>query len=233
MTKNRKCIGIVGGLGPEATILYYQTIIKKYYEKYGDYNYPEMIINSRSFDEYINWGSHKDIKSMEEDLVASVNSLAEAGADFAIISANTPHQVYDPVAKRVKIPMLSIVDTVCTHAQRLKIKRIGLLGTIITMTQDFYPSVLSKAGLETLVPSTEDQEIVHDIIMNELARGIIYPESKNKYIEIIDKLSESGAQGVILGCTEIPLMIKPEDVDIHVLDSTLLHAVAALNYALE
>lgn len=228
-----KCIGIVGGLSPEATILYYQIIIKKYYEKFGDHNYPKIIINSRSLDDYVNWGSHGDLKAIEDDLVTAVDALASAGADFAIISANTPHQVYEQVAKRVDIPMLSIVDTVCAHAQRLQIKKIGLLGTDITMTQRFYPDVLSKAGLETVVPNPADQTVIHDIIMNELTRGIIYPESKNKYLDIIDKLIESGAEGLILGCTEIPLLIKPEDVDIPVLDSTLLHAVAALNYALE
>jgi aspartate racemase len=228
-----KCIGIVGGLSPEATILYYQIIIKKYYEKFGDHNYPKILINSRSLDEYVNWGSHGDLKAIEEDLVTAVDALSTAGADFAIISANTPHQVYEPVESRVKIPMLSIVETVSAHAQRLQIKKIGLLGTDITMTQNFYPDVLAKAGLDTMVPNQEDQSIIHDIIMNELTRGIIYPESKNKYIDIIDKLVESGAEGVILGCTEIPLLIKPEDVDIPVLDSTLLHAVAALNFALE
>ena len=229
----KKCIGIVGGLGPEATVLYYQTLTRKYFEKFGDHNYPKIIINCRPFDQYINWGSHGDLTAMEDDLVKAVEELTAAGAEFAIISANTPHQVFDSVESRVKIPMLSIVETVCTHAQRLRIQKIGLLGTEITMTQDFYPKVLAKAGMETLVPEPADQAIIHDVIMNELSRGIIYPESKNRYIEIIDKLADAGAQGVILGCTEIPLLIKHDDVDIHVLDSTLLHAVAALNYALE
>jgi len=229
----RKKIGIVGGLSPESTIYYYQYITHEYMKRFGDYSYPKIIIYSVNFQEYIDWGTSGDWKSVEDDVVASIDALARAGADFAIIATNTMHYVYDGVIKRVKIPVISLVEAVCQHAKTLNVKRLALLGTKFTMRQDFYKKALAKVDIETLVPRPDKQAIVHDVIFNELGKGIIKDESKTKYLDIINELVSQGAEGVILGCTEIPLLIKQADLEIPVLDSSQIHAQAAFEYALE
>ena len=228
-----KTIGILGGLSPESTVYYYEYLTREYTRRFHDYSYPKIIIYSVSFQEYVDWGTSKNWKAVEDDMVASISALKSAGANFAIIATNTMHYVYEAVVKRVDIPILSLVDVVCKHSQKLGITKIALLGTKLTMRKEFYKEALLDVGIETLVPSDENQDVVHDIIFNELTKGIINNDSKAKYLEIINELAELGAQGVILGCTEIPLLVKQDDLDIHVLDSSLIHAEAALNYALE
>ena len=181
----------------------------------------------------MDWGKADDWKSIEDDLVNSILALERAGADFAIIATNTMHYLYDSLNKRTNIPILNLVEVVSDHAQKLQIKKIGLLGTKFTMTHDFYPKALSNAGIETIVPDSDDQKVINDIIFHELTKGIITYESKDKYLKIINDLVKKGAEGVILGCTEIPLLIKQDDLKIHVLDSSKLHAEAALKYALD
>jgi aspartate racemase len=162
-----------------------------------------------------------------------LNALESANADFAIIATNTMHYLYDSIVKRTNIPIINLVEVVSDYAEKLDIEKIGLLGTKFTMTHDFYPKALSKVGIETMVPDSENQKIIHRIIFKELTKGIITSESKDKYMKIINGMVEKGAEGVILGCTEIPLLIKQEDLKIHVLDSSKIHADAALKYALE
>jgi aspartate racemase len=128
---------------------------------------------------------------------------------------------------------LNLVEAVSEHAEKLEVKKIGLLGTKFTMSHDFYPKALSKVGIETMVPDSEDQKVVNDVIFHELTRGIITDESKVKYLKIIQKMVDGGIEGIILGCTEIPLLIKQDDLKIHVLDSSRIHAETALKYALE
>jgi len=228
----KKTIGILGGLSPESTIYYYQYITRKYAERFGDYSYPRIIINSVTFQDYIDWGNLGNWKAVEDDMVKSISALKSAGADFVIIATNTMHYVYEAVSKRVEVPILSLVEAVCKYAEKLKVTKLALLGTKLTMRKPFYSEALAKIGVETLVPEPEQQDVVHGIIFSELTKGIINPSSHSKLLKIITALTEQGAEGVILGCTEIPLLIKPEDLRIHVLDSSLIHAEAALNYAL-
>ncbi len=227
-----KKIGIVGGLSPESTIYYYKYLTHSYTEQFGDYGYPHIIIYSVTFQEYLDWGRADDWKATEDDLVNAINALESANADFAIIATNTMHYLYDPIVKRTNIPIINLVEVVSDYAEKLDIKKLGILGTKFTMTHDFYPNALSKVGIETMVPDSEDQKIIHRIIFKELTQGIITSESKDKYLNIINKLVEKGAEGVILGCTEIPLLITQDDLKIHVLDSSKIHADAALKYAL-
>ena len=228
-----KTIGILGGLSPESTVYYYQYITRQYTERFGDHGYPEIMIYSVRFQDYIDWGNSNDWAAVEEDIVAKLNALDRAGAGFAVVATNTMHYLFDAVTARVEIPILSIVDAVRDDAVKHGLKTLGLLGTKITMTKDFYPKALAQAGIDTIVPDPADQEIIHEILFTELTNGILKNGSKKRYLDIIRTLAENGADGVILGCTEIPLLIKPEDVDIHVLDSSLIHADAALNYALD
>jgi len=232
MSGGKKCIGIIGGLSPESTLYYYQHIAHEYLKRHSNYSYPEIIIYSVNFQNYITWCSKGDWSAVENDLVKTVNSLASGGADFVIISANTPHQVFEPVKERVELPMLSIVDAVVERAQKSGLKKLGLLGTKITMVGSFYPETAAKAGIEIMVPDEDEQEIIHGIIFNELSKGEINETSKQKYISIIDKLVSKGADGIVLGCTEIPLLITQYDVNIPVLDSSKIHVEAALDYAL-
>lgn len=232
MTGERKRIDIIGGLSPESTVYYYQHLIHEYFERQDNYSYPETIIYSANFQNYITWVLENNWSAVEDDLVRIIDSLAASGADFALISANTPHQVFKPVSERVELPMLSIVDAVVEHAKTLGLKKLGLLGTKVTMVGSFYPETAAKAGIEIMVPDEDDQEIVHGIIFDELSKGNIKLNSKQKYITIIDKLVSKGADGIILGCTEIPLLINQDDVKIPVLDSSKIHVEDALDFAL-
>ncbi len=229
----KKKIGIVGGLSPESTIYYYQYITRKYTEEFGDFGYPEVVIYSVNFQNYVDWGKDDNWKAIEDDLVSAIKALQSAGAEFGIIATNTMHYVFDSVEKRVNIPLLSLVDAVCGRAKQIGINKIALLGTKFTMEKDFYPKALTKVGIETIVPNDEQRKIVNEIIFHELTKGIIKEESKNRYLEIIIDLAKRGAQGVILGCTEIPLLIRQDDVEITVLDSSLIHAEVAYQYAME
>jgi aspartate racemase len=229
----KKKIGILGGLSPESTVYYYQYLFREYNNRYNDYHFPKIIIYSVTFQEYVDWGMSGDWKAVEDDMVEAITALKNAGADFVIIATNTLHYVYDAVAARVEIPILSLVDAVCKHAQELGVHKLALLGTKLTMKKPFYHEALAKVGIETLVPDPEGMDFVQDNIFSELSKGIIKPESKTKYLEIINILADQGAEGVILGCTEIPLIVKQDDLKIHVLDTSLIHAEAALNYALE
>jgi aspartate racemase len=229
----KKNIGILGGLSPESTVYYYQYLTHEYTKRFGDYSYPKIIIYSVTFQEFLDWGMNRDWKSIEDNMVSGINALEAAGAEFAIIATNTLHYVYNAVVERTNIPVLSQVDAVCEYTKKQGMHKVGLLGTKFTMRKPFYSDALAKVGVETMVPDDEGQTIIHDVIFDELSKGVISTDSKAKYIEIINDLASRGAEGVILGCTEIPLLIKPDDVDIHVLDSSLIHAKAALDFALE
>jgi aspartate racemase len=228
-----KKIGILGGLSPESTAYYYQYITRKYTGRFGDYSFPDIIIYSVNFQQYINWYRNDKWNVMADDIVSVISTLQSAGADFAVMATNTIHYVYDIVAARSGIPIISLVEVVSSEAQKLGISKIGLLGTKFTMEHDFYSKSLKKLGIETLVPTEDEKQIVDDIIFNELTQGIINEDSKKKYLDVINSLVSRGIDGVILGCTEIPLLINQEDVEIHALDSSKIHAEAAFNYALE
>lgn len=231
-SKYMKNIGIVGGLSPESTIIYYKHIIQCYYEKFKDYNFPEIIIYSVSFQKYVEWGSKDKLDIITNDLNNAVNALKRAGADFGIIAANTPHLVFDEVSKNTKLPLISIIDATAEEIQKENFKTIGLLGTIFTMSKDFYKNGLLKYDIKTIVPKKEDQEFISRVIYRELTRGKIKSESKRKFLEIIEKLKKEGTEGVILGCTEIPLLISQEDCEIKLFNTAIIHAEKALNYAL-
>ncbi len=228
-----KTIGIIGGTSPESTVYYYQYITREYTARFGDHGYPPIIIYSVTFQNYLDWGRGGDWKAIEDDLVEKITALQHAGAQFAIIATNTLHYLYDSVVLRVRIPVLSLVGAVCEHGRTLGVEKLGLLGTKFTMNKEFYKNALANVGIETLVPERKEAQIVQDIIFKELTSGIIKTESKNKLLDIIKGLEDRGAAGVILGCTELPLLIKQEDLEIHVLDTSQIHAEAALKYAME
>lgn len=222
-----KTIGILGGLGPESTCEYYRYITRTYYDIFGNYAYPEIIINSLEFSKYIDCGY-----SNAEDIRLAIEKLHSAGADFVIAACNSIHIVYDEVSNNIPIPWVSIMDVVAEHIKAKNINKVGLLGTIFTMTDGFYHKALEKHGIETIIPENAT-DTINDIIFNELVRGIIRDDSKKFVLECIESLHSQGAQGIVLGCTELPFLIKQGDSSLPIFDTTALHAQWALDLAVE
>jgi aspartate racemase len=164
-------------------------------------------------------------------MIAVFNILEKAGADFGLIATNTMHIVFDKIQSEISIPILSIIESTAEVINQEKIKTVGLLGTIFTMSKDFYKQELKKKGITTLVPTNNEQELINKIIFQELTKGRITSQSKAEYIKIINKLKTRGAEGIVLGCTEIPLLVSREDCTIRLYDTTRIHAEKALNLA--
>jgi len=232
MDQLKKKIGIVGGLSPESTVSYYLYITRNYAERYGNYDYPEIIIYSVNLEKYHKWRSINRWDLIIDDLVSCFQKLKNAGADFGLIATNTMHKVFKQVADIVDLPLINIIDETALRARELGLNSLGLLGTKYTMSDGFYQERLSKFDIDSLVPNAEQQEVIHKIIVEELVRGIFLEKSKNRTIEIIQDLVSRGAKGIILGCTEIPLLIKKEDFDIQLLDTARIHSEAALRAAI-
>jgi aspartate racemase len=230
MTKLK--IGILGGTSPQSTVDYYNHLINFYLARFTDHAYPEVIIYSVNFQNYIDWMNTSEWDKIEDDIIRAINKLEEAGADFGIIASGTLHKVFPGVAKRVNIPLLSMVECLAAKARKLEISRIGLLGTRFTMVDSFFSEALSEAGIDCITPQATNITTINDILFEELVRGIITDESRGKFIEIIGNLVSKGAQGVILGCTEIPLLISQNDVNIPIFDAALIHVEAALEKSL-
>jgi len=226
-----KRIGILGGMSPESTIEYYQHITRTYTERFGDYGYPEIIIYSVSFQPYVDWPNAGRWDRVAQGLSQAAQSLEAAGADFVVIATNTMHLVLDQVRASIHIPVLSLLDVVGEAILATGIKTAGLLGTRFTMEKNLYQDALARKGITVLIPDADDREVVNRVIYDELVAGQIRAESRAGYVEIIKKLAARGAQGLILGCTEIPLLLSEADAGLPLFDTTLLHAEAALNYA--
>ena len=227
-----KKIGILGGMSPESTITYYEYITRTYTERFGDYGYPEVIIYSVSFQDYVDWPRNDRWDLVTRGLIAAARKLEAAGADFILIGTNTMHLVFDAVQTEVGVPMLNLLDVLGDAIVKRGFKTVGLLGTAFAMEKPFYPDALARRGITVMVPDAADRAFVNRVIYEELVAGRIRDESRAGYVRVIRKLADRGARGVILGCTEIPLLVGSTDVDVPLLDTTLIHAEAALNLAL-
>lgn len=227
-----KKIGIIGGLSPESTVSYYLHITRSYVERFGDHSYPEIIIYSVNLEQYHRWRSANRWDLVAGDLIASAQRLRKAGADFGLIATNTMHKVFDAVQAAVDFPLIHIIDATAAKARERGLKTLGLLGTRYTMSDGFYHDRIAQSGLNLVVPPSADQAVVHRIIVEELIQGRLREDSKAAYRHIISGLIEQGAEGIILGCTEIPLLIQQPDSPVPLLDTAALHADAALAYAL-
>ena len=226
-----KRIGNLGGLSPESTVTYYSYLTRTYTERFSNYGYPEIIIYSVSLQKYHDWRSAGRWDRIAADMIASARSLERAGADFGIIATNTMHFVFDEVQAAVSIPFLNIIDATAQAIKQSRFSNMGLLGTKYTMSKDFYRDRLSANGINVIAPEDEDQERIHTVIEDELCRGRIERDSRQKYLEIIKKMQKAGAEGIILGCTEIQLLIQEKDCELPLFDTTAIHAEAALRYA--
>ena len=225
-----KILGIIGGLGPESTVDYYQRIIALYRERTGDGSYPEFIINSVDLKKGLDFMDANDLTGMADYLLQGVGKLARAGADFGLISANTPHIVFDELASKSPIPLISIVECACAAAKTRGLKTLGLFGTRFTMQANFYPKVFSREGIELIVPDADDQDYIHDKYMNELVPGNFLSETREGLLAIVDRLkARSDIDGVILAGTELPLILRDADHEgIPLLDTTKIHCQAAV-----
>ena len=227
-----KRIGILGGLTPESTVSYYMHIVHRYNELYGDHGYPETIIVGVTFQDYMDWMNSEDWTSIAKALLKGLEKLKMAGADFAVIATNTMHHVFEELQKQIDLPLISIVDATAEAIKREGFKKVGLIGTQFSMNKPFYKDGLAAQGIEMITPNEEDKNYITKVIFEELSTGLLLDESRKQYLKIIEKLAAQGAEGIILGCTEIPLLIKQEHTDIKVFDTAIIHAEKALQYAL-
>jgi aspartate racemase len=225
-----KVLGIIGGLGPESTIDYYGRIIALYRERTGDGSYPQFVINSINMKKGLDFMEANDLAGMADYLIGEIGKLAQAGAAFGLISANTPHIVFHDVASRSPIPLISIVEATCAEAKARKLERLALFGTRYTMQATFYPKVFSREGIELVAPDLEDQAYIHDKYLNELVSGKFLTETRAGLLAIVDRMkAKHDINGVILAGTELPLILRePEYNGILLLDTTAIHCEAAV-----
>lgn len=228
-----KTIGLIGGMSWESTAVYYRRLNEQIRTLRGGLHSAEIIMRSVDFESIVALQTSGDWDGAAGVLQRIARELEAAGADCVLICTNTMHKLADAVQAAIRIPLLNIIDICARELKAAAIRRPLLLATRYTMEHDFYRERMSvRHGLDTMVPDADDRAAVHDIIFSELCRGIIRESSRQRYIDVIGRGRSAGADGVILGCTEIGLLIRPENLDLPALDSTLLHADAAVDFAL-
>ncbi|HEY9557709.1 MAG TPA: aspartate/glutamate racemase family protein [Acidimicrobiales bacterium] len=225
-------IGMLGGMSWQSTASYYRLANELVQERLGGLHSARCVVLSIDFAELEELQVAGRWDEAGEMLAAEASRLEAAGADILLICTNTMHKVADQVQAAVKIPLLNLIDVTAGAVNAAGIKTVGLLGTAFTMEQDFYRDGLADHGLDVLVPDTDDRAIVHGIIFEELCRGIITDSSRQRFIEVIDRLIAAGAEGVILGCTEIELLVQQEHCQVPAFATTALHVAAAVDAAL-
>jgi aspartate racemase len=225
-------IGLIGGMSWESTIPYYRIINQTVKQKLGGLHSAKIVLYSVDFDEIQRHQHAGDWDATAQILAHAANALRLAGADFFLIGTNTMHKVADHVQQAAGIPLLHVVDALAAEIKRSKISKIGLLGTRFTMEQDFYRDRLSANGIQSIIPNANDRNTIHRVIYEELCLGRINDQSRLAYREIIQRLIDDGAEGIVLGCTEIAMLISQQDSAVPIFDTTEIHARAAVDYAL-
>ena len=225
-----KRLGIVGGIAPESTIEYYRIIIATYRARVTDGSYPPLIINSIDMNRMRRMLEAGDLGGVAEYLLVEVRRLADAGADFAFMASNTPHLVFDELEQRSPIPLISIIRAALDEATKLRLKKVGLLGTRFTMQGGVYKEVFARGGVEIVTPVEADQDYVHEKYMGEFIEGVFLDETREGLLAVVDRLVErAGVEGIILGGTELPLILTHNaGRGIPFLDTTRVHAVRAV-----
>jgi aspartate racemase len=228
-----KIIGMIGGMSWESSLEYYRIMNQAAKEKLGGFHSAPCILFSVDFDEVEKLQHQGDWESLTRLMIEAAQRVKKAGADFLVICTNTMHKMADEVQDAIQIPLLHIADVTAEAVKANGQSRVGLLGTKFTMEQDFYKGRLQEIhGIDVLIPEDKERQVIHDILYNELCLGEIKELSKGKFQSIIQNLVKRGAQGVILGCTEIPLIVSQEDYEIPLYDTTALHSRAAVDFAL-
>jgi len=229
-----KTIGLIGGMSWESSVDYYRIINEETRNILGGSHSSKCLMYSFDFHEIEELQNKNSWDELTEEMVLQADNLKKAGADFIVICTNTMHIMAPDIEKRTGLKVLHIADVTGEEIKRKSIGKVALLGTKFTMEGTFYKKVLKdKHDIDVVIPNDEDREVIHNIIYNELVRGIIKDDSREKYIKIIDKLVDKGAEGVVLGCTEIPILIKQKDVSIPIFNTTEIHSKAAVRYAID
>jgi aspartate racemase len=225
-----KTLGIVGGIGPESTIEYYRFILEGYQRRVADGSSPHIVIDSLDVNRAIAMLDRNDYGGVAAYLGAAVDRLARAGADVALMAANTAHIVFDEVQRRSPIPLISIVQSACDQARQLGLTRLALLGTGFTMRARFYPDVFDRAGLELVTPADAEQAVIHDKYINELLKNQFLPGTRDALLAIVNRMrNDDRIEGVILAGTELPLLLRgAEPPGLPFLDTTTIHVASAV-----
>ena len=228
-----KTIGLIGGMSWESTVTYYKIINETVKKKLGGLHSAKCILYSVDFQEIEECQANGNWEKSGEILGEAACNLEKAGADFIVICTNTMHKVVNQIKEKISIPILHIAEMTAEKILEKGLKNIALLGTKYTMEQDFYKSKLIEKGINVIIPDKNAIEIIHEVIYDELCLGTINSDSKKKFLEIVDKLRSKGAEGIILGCTEIGLLIKNEDTDVPLFDTAIIHAEQAAIYSIK
>lgn len=229
-----KTIGLIGGMSWESSLEYYRIINEQVKNKLGGLHSAKSLMYSVDFQEIEKVQHQGKWDEAAKSMIEAAQRLEKGGADFIVICSNTMHKVAEDVEKNMKVPLLHIADATAEKIKDAGFKKIGLLGTRFTMEEDFYKGrLIRRYGLEVIIPDEKARQIVHDIIYRELCLGVMKPSSKDQFKEIIKNLVKTGVETVILGCTEIPLLVKQEEVQVRLFDTTRIHAESAVEYALK
>jgi aspartate racemase len=230
-----KKLGLIGGVGPESSIEYYRLIIKRFQERLDTKDYPELTIHSINMTEMLSYVFNNQLDNLIDFLADRIKILELSGVDYGAIASNTPHIVFDKLAERTSIPLISIVEETCKVISTKKLKRVGLFGTKSTMTNGFYNRVAERFGIDIIIPDSVRQDYIHEKYMSELVFNKILPDTKQRLIEIVKEIKEKGLiQGLILGGTELPLILKQSDFnDIEIFDTTKIHVESIVTRMIE
>jgi aspartate racemase len=229
-----KTIGIIGGIGPESTVDYYKEIIATFQTKYPDLAYPEIIVYSVNMNELIKFVETKMWQELSAWLLEKIFSLHHAGAEFAAIASNTPHIVFDDIKIKSPIPLLSIVEATCNKAQEMGLKNVGLMGTRLTMETQFYKKPFIFKGISVVVPSEEEQQLVHQKLFSEIELGIFKDSTREELLAIVKRMAdEERIDALILGCTELPLILTESKYDIPFLNTSAIHCESIIAHCIK
>lgn len=227
-------LGLIGGLGPESTIPYYRDIVFGVQERVGEHLFPPMTIESLDVYRVLELCGRRDLDALTAYLGRGLDALAAAGAEFAAISANTPHIVFDRLVDRSPLPLVSIVEASCAEARRRGLGRIGLLGTLFTMREDFFAEPFERAGMSVVRPTGAEQETIQARIADELELGVVRPDTVAELTGIVERLvRQEGIESVVLGCTELPLALSDENSPVPCLDTATIHVAALVEAILD
>ncbi|WET03560.1 aspartate/glutamate racemase family protein [Flavobacterium sp. YJ01] len=228
-----KKIGLIGGISWVSTSDYYTLINKGINEKLGGLNFSECLIYSFNYADIKKNNDNNDWDSTFKMLLKAAEVLKSGGAEAIVLCANTMHLIADKLQNAIGLPLIHIAEETAIEIQKKQIKKVGLLGTKFTMELDFFKDKLIEKGIQTVIPNNEDdKDFIHYTIFEELGRGLVTDETKKRYLEIANELIKNGAEGIILGCTEIPLVIKEGDLNVPIFDTALIHTQAAVNFQL-
>lgn len=227
-----KTLGLIGGLTWHSTVDYYRIINQTINQRLGGHHAAKIILYSVNFAEFVPSGDPEGWRDICRRLIEIAQKLEQGGAEGLVLCANTAHKLAPEITAAIGIPLIHIAEVTARAIQSRRLERVGLLGTRFTMEETFYSERLRAVGIETIIPEKADREFIHRSIFDELGKGIFLAATRERYRRIISDIADKGAQGVILGCTEIPLIVKQEDYTLPLFDTTLLHATAAVDFAL-